>query len=272
MFGLRSRSAKLLIVGIALLVLVGFVSFSLNQFSGPVYPRSLQVGDRWFYKVVFPDSTSYNLTETVQKRLQINDTDTFEILRDDNQHISTSYLFITPDWHEIEVNRPSIGNLGASSEAIYAPPIEIVRIPLHVGDRWENNSTLTTLTLISNSTQVNVSLVRELRQVVSKEVVRTTVGSLETYRISVEFANALFEKLWFSAALGQIVYAEYYNPLGEAVTVTLTSYVLSGASTNLTSTYISAPVLKTYTLVGNGPQVISRWNSAFPSELKISYE
>lgn len=208
----------------------------------------------------------------MQKRLQINDTDTFEILRDDNQHISTSYLWITPDWHEIEVRRPSIGNLGASSEAIYAPPIEIVRIPLHVGDKWENNSTLTILTLISNSTQVNVSLVRETRQIVSKEVVRTPVGSLETYRISVESANALFEKLWFSAALGQIVYAEYYNPLGEAVTVTLTSYALSGASTNFNSTYIPASIPITYTPVGNGPQVISTWNSAFPTELKIPYE
>ena len=148
LFGLHSRSPKLLIVGTVLVVLVGSVLFSLNLFSGPVYPRPLQVGDRWLFRVVFPDSTSYNFTETVQKRLQINDTDTFEILRDDNQHISTSYLWITPDWHEIEVRRPSIGNLGASSEAIYAPPIEIVRIPLHVGDKWENNSTLTILTLI----------------------------------------------------------------------------------------------------------------------------
>jgi len=237
-FGLRSRSTKLLILAIVLLVLVVSVLFSLNLFSGPVYARPLQVGDRWFYRVVFPDSTSYNLTETVQKRLKINGTDTFEILRDDNQHISTSYLWITPDWHEIEVRRPSIGNLGASSEAIYAPPIEIIHIPLHLGDKWENNSTLTTLTLINNSTQVNVTVVRETRQIVSKEVIRTPFGNLETYRINVESANTLYEDLWFSVTLGQIVYAEYYNPLGEAVTETLTSYVLSAASTNLNSAYI----------------------------------
>jgi hypothetical protein len=141
-----------------------------------------------------------------------------------------------------------------------------------LGDRWDNNSTLTTLTLINNSTQVDVSVVRETRQIVSKEVVRTPVGNLETYRISVESANALVENLWFSATLGQIVYAEYYNPLGEAVTVTMTSYILSGASTNLNSAYNSLSVPRTYTLVGNGPQVISTWDSAFPDELKISYE
>lgn len=272
MFRLRSRSTKLLIVGIALVVLVGSVLFSSNLFLEPVYPRLLQVGDRWFYKVVFPDSTSYNLTETVQKRLQINDTDTFEILRDDNQHISTSYLWITPDWHEIAVRRPSIGNLGASSEAIYAPPIEIVHIPLHLSDRWENNSTLTTLTLINNSTQVNVSVVRETRQIVSKEVVRTPVGILETYKISVESANALSENLWFSATLGQIVYAEYYNPLGEAVSETLTGYVLRGTTSNLNSNHISTPVPKTYTSIGNGTEVISTTNSAITDELKIPYE
>jgi hypothetical protein len=253
-------------------VLVVSVLFSLNPFSGPVYPRPLQVGDRWFYRVVFPDSTSYNLTETVQKRFKINGTDTFEILRDDNQHISTSYLWITPDWHEMEVRRPSIGNLGASSEAIYAPPIAIVHIPLHLGDTWNNNSTLTTFTLINNSTQVNVSVVRETRQIVSKEVVRTPIGNLETYRISVNSANGLLENLWFSATLGQTVYAEYYNSIGEAVTETLTSYIPSSASTDVNSNYIPASVPKTYTPVGNGPQIISTWNSAFPSELKIPYE
>jgi hypothetical protein len=271
-FGLRSRSTKLLILAIVLLVLILSVLFSLNMFSRLEYPRSLQVGDRWFYRVVFPDSTSYNLTETVQKRLQINDTDTFEILRDDNQHISTSYLWITPDWHEIEVRRPSIGNLGASSKTTYAPPIEIVHIPLHVGDRWENNSTLTTFTFINNSTQVNVSVVREIRQTVSRDIIRTPFGNLETYRINVESANALYENLWFSVTLGQIVYAKYYNPLGEAVTETLMSYVLSGTSTNLSSACIPVSVPRAYTLVGNGPQVISTWNSAFPTELKISYE
>jgi hypothetical protein len=244
----------------------------MNLFSGAAYPRPLQVGDRWFYKVVFPDSKGYILTETVQEKLRINGTETYVIFSDDDLHISTNYLWLTGDWHEVKSSRPNIGNLNASSVMIYEPPIELVHIPLHVGERWEVNSTTTTLTLVNDRTQVEVSEVRETRQIVSEEMIRTPIKSFQAFRISVVSGNSPFETLWFSSSLGQVVYAEYYNPLGEAVTQTLTGYTVNDTTSKWSSTYVSPLVPITYTSTGNAPQVISTTNSAFPAELKISYE
>jgi hypothetical protein len=244
----------------------------LNLFSGGTYPRPLQVGDRWFYKVVFPDSNGYTLTEIVQEKTQINGTETYVILNDDDLHISTNYLWVTANWHEIRTTRPNIGNLNASSVTIFEPPIELVQIPLHVGEKWEINSTAKTLTLVSNKTQVSVSEVQETRQVVSHELMRTPAGNFQAFKITVTSGITPFETLWFSSGLGQVVYGEYYNPIGEVVTQTLTGYNLNDGVPNLDSPCISPPISITYTSTGSAPQVISTTNSAITDELKIPYE
>jgi len=268
----RSKSTRLLLAAIALMILAGSTLYSAGLFSGSAHPRPLQVGDRWFYNVVFPDSKGYRLTETVQEELQINGTEVLVFFNDDDQHISTNYLWLTMDWHETRTSRPSIGNLNASSITIFQPPIELVRTPLHVGDKWEVNSTSTTMAVINGGTQVSVSQIRETRQTVSQELTRTPVGNIQTFKITVTYSNSPYETLWFSSRLGQIVYAEYYNPLGEAVTQTLTGYDLNETGSNFNSTYNPTSVLKASTSTGNAPEVISTTNSAFTIELKISYE
>lgn len=272
MVNLRSKSTRLLLVAIALMILVGSTLYSVDLFSGSTHPRPLRVGDRWFYSVVFPDSKEYELTETVQAELRINGTEVFVFFNDDDQHISTNYLWLTMDWHEIKTSRPSIGNLNASSTTIFEPPIELVRTPLRVGDKWEVNSTSTTMTVINGRTQVRVSQIRETRQTMSQELTRIPVGDFQTFKITVTSSNSPYETLWFSSRLGQVVYAEYYNSLGEAVTQTLTGYDLNETGSNSNSTYNPTSVPKGYTSTGNAPEVISTTNSAFPTELKIPYE
>jgi hypothetical protein len=267
----HSRSIRLL-VAIALAILAGSVFLSLNLFSGGTYPRPLQVGDRWFYKVVFPDSTGYTLTEIVREKTQINGTETYVILNDDDLHISTNYLWLTSDWDEFRTTRPNIGNLNASSVTIFEPPIKLVHIPVHVGEKWEINSTAKTLTFVNNRTEVGVSEVQETRQVVSHELIRTPAGNFQAFKITVMSGITPFETLWFSSDLGQVVYGEYYNPIGEVVTQTLTGYNLNDGLRNSSSTYISPSASITYTSTGNAPQVISTTNSAITDELKISYE
>ncbi len=55
-------------------------------------PRHLEVGDSWTYKVVFPDSKSYQLTELVYATDNVNGTAAYVLFMDDARHISTQYL------------------------------------------------------------------------------------------------------------------------------------------------------------------------------------
>jgi hypothetical protein len=268
----QSKSTRIIILTIVLAILAGSTLYSANLFSGSTRSRPLKVGDRWFYNVVFPDSKGYKLTETVQTELRIDGTQVLVFFNDDDLHISTNYLWLTTDWREIRTSRPSIGNLNANSTTTFGPPIELVRTPLHVGDKWEVNSTSTTTTVINGRTQVNVSQIRETRQTLSQELTRTSVGDFQTFKITVTRSNSAYETLWFSSKLGQVVYAEYYNSLGEAVTQTLTGYDLNETGSNFNSTYNPTSVPKEYTSTGNVPEVISTTNSAFPIELKIPYE
>ena len=86
---------------LAVVVIVAILSVGiplLYNFHEAAYPRQLEVGDTWNYAVVFPDSHEYMLTETVQTRLP---NDTYLILRDDAQHLSTGYVWLTSSWYEI---------------------------------------------------------------------------------------------------------------------------------------------------------------------------
>jgi len=246
--------------------------FSISWFR-VTYPRNLHVGDRFTYKVVFPDSNGYTLTEIVEKKLRINNIDVYVIFRDDDQHISTSYLWLTINWHEIRSFKPYIGNLNASSTVIYEPPIELVHIPLRVGDKWEINSSVTTRTSMDNIEQVAVSIFRENRETVSLELVRTPIGNFQAYKITVESSNSPFETIWFSGELGQIVYAEFYNPIGEMVTETLTGFVLNATVDTLASPgAILAGLSTSANLAGNLSEVICTTNPAVSVELKIPYD
>lgn len=230
MVGLRIQfTERLLLIAVIIVILSGSVIFSVT-WPRAVYPRQLQVGDRWTYSVVFPDAKGYALTETVQSKSVLNGTETYIIFMDDDQHISTSYLWLTSDWREVRVVKPYIGNLNASSMTTYAPPLQLVQIPLRVGDKWEVNSSVTTLILINNSSQTTVSAVREERETGGMEQIKTPAGTFQTFKISVLSSNSPFETLWFSTDLGQVVHAEYCNSLGEVVTEPLTGYALGGSN------------------------------------------
>ena len=236
----------------------------LYNFHETAYPRPLEAGDTWSYKVVFPDSHEYVLTESVQSKLS---NDTYLILRDDNQHLSTGYLWLTSSWYETRESQLHIGNLEASSYTTYNPPIELIRIPLHVGDEWEVSSNLTTRTVIGNQTQINVSIFRESRETISEELIHTPAGSFQSFKINVFTGGSLFETLWFSAELGRIVYAKFYNPLGEAVTETLIGYNLSDRLTGDGLVITSNSTLST----GTSTEVLCTSRPTLSVELKNSY-
>jgi hypothetical protein len=220
---MRHHLAKRILAIVVIAIFSSAILISYN-FHKTVYPRPLEAGDTWSYQVVFPDSHEYVLTENVQSKLS---NDTYLVFRDDDQHLSTGYLWLTSSWYEIGESQAHIGNLEASSYRTYNPPIELIHIPLHVGDEWEVNSNLTTRTVIRNQTRINVSIFRESRETMSEELIHTPAGSFQSFMINVLIGSSLFETLWFSAELGQVVYAKFYNPLGEAVTEKLISYKLS---------------------------------------------
>jgi hypothetical protein len=271
---LRNRFLQRALLMITIVVILAVSTFFSISWFRVTYPRNLHVGDRFTYKVVFPDSNGYTSTEIAEKKLRINNTDIYVIFRDDDQHISTSYLWLTINWHEVRSFKPYIGNLNASSTVIYEPPIELVHIPLRVGDKWEINSSVTTLTTMGNRKQVAVSIFQENRETVSLELVRTPIGNFQAYKITVESSNSPFETLWFSDELGQIVYAEFYNPLGEMVTETLTGFVLNSTVDTLASPSTILPGLSNSTaiLAGNFSEVICTTNPAVSVELKIPYD
>jgi hypothetical protein len=269
--GLRRQSIKLVFVAVAIAVLAGSVLFSLVLHYQAVYPRHLQVGDRWVYSIVFPDSHGYTLSETVQEKSVWNGTETYVVSDDDAQHISMSYMWITTDWYEIRTSKPSIGNLGVSSVTTYEPPIQLIHIPLRIGDEWEANSNATTVTYFGSRTLASTLEIRQTRQTISSERVQTLVGNFQTFKISVLSRNSPFETLWFSSNLGQVVYAKFYNPLGEAVIETLIGYVLNESTSTGGSAY-QAPLVSNDTSAGNVAQVIFAASSTLLGELKIPYE
>lgn len=262
---------RLVLVAAAIAVLAGSLIISLASHYQAVYPRRLQVGDHWVYNVVFPDSHGYTLSETVHEKLVDNGTETYVVFDDDPQHISTSYTWITSDWHEIKTSKPNIGNLGANSTTTYVPPLQLIHVPLRIGDEWEADSNATTLTHSGNRTLVSTLEIRQTRQTVSSERVQTPVGNLQTFKISVLSQNSPFETLWFSSDLGQIVYAKFYNPIREAVTETLTAYVLNDLASNWNPAY-QARLVPRDTSTGNIAQVIFAACPALIVELKIPYE
>jgi hypothetical protein len=270
---LRNRFLQRALLMITIVVILAVSTlFSISRFR-VTYSRNLHVGDRFTYKVVFPDSNGYTSTEIAEKKLRINNTDVYVIFRDDDQHISTNYLWLTTNWYEVKSSKSHIGNLNASSTVIYEPPIELVHIPLRTGDKWEINSSVTTLTTMDNREQA-VSIFRENRETVSLELVRTPIGNFQAYKITVESSNSPFETLWFSGELGQVVYAEFYNPLGEMVTETLTGFVLNANVDTLASPSAILPGLPNSTaiLAGNSSEVICTTNPAVSVELKIPYD
>jgi len=246
---------------IIIIVLTVIFSFGLNP---ERYPRQLQVGDSWTYKVVFPDSKSYRLKEIVQSRTEINGTEAYVIYSDDDQHIYTNYMWLTPDWHELETYKPQIGNLEANSTATYNPPAELFHLPFHVGDQWTVKSTITTSTVLRNETIVDTSILQEKRQTMSFEKAHSTAGDYDSFKIVVLVSNLPYETLWFAVDLGQVVYAEFYNSIGEKVTQTLLDYRLT---TTGQSSLSHGSIWDE-----NAWQAIFTTNSAVSLELKISYE
>jgi len=224
---MRHHFAKRIAAVVMIVAILSVGILLLYNFHEAAYPRRLEVGDAWSYAVVFPDSHEYVLTETVQTKLS---NDTYLIFRDDGQHISTGYLWLTSSWCEIGESRKQIGNLEANSNSTYNPPIELIRIPLRVGDEWEVDSKLTTQTIIRNQTRIDVSVLHQLRQTTSEELISTSIGSFQSFRINVFTGHSLYETLWFNVELGQVVYAKFYNSLGESVTETLVGYNLAPKS------------------------------------------
>ena len=268
--GPRHHLVKPILVAIAVAVLAGSLFLAVSHYQA-VYPRHLQVGDRWVYNIVFPDSKGYTLTETVREQLVENGTETYVVLDDDPQHISTSYMWITSGWYEIKTSKPSIGNLVASSVTLYVPPIQLIHIPLRIGDEWEAICNATTTTYSGNKTIVSTLVIRQVRQTISLENVQTPAGNFQTFKINVLSKNSPFETLWFSSNLGQVVYAKFYNPIGEAAIETLTGFALNDSASNSNSAE-QAPVVSNDTSAGNLAQVIFADGPALIGELKIPYE
>ena len=231
----------------------------------PATPRRLEVGDIWRYTVVFPDSHEYTLTETVEAKLS---NDTYLIFRDDNQQISTGYLWLTSSWYETGESKTLIGNLRANSTSTYDPPIELIHIPLRVGDEWNVESNLTIRTNVGNQTRIDQSSLHQVRETVSEGMIHTPVGYVQSFMINVTTGHSLYETLWFNIELGQIVYAKFYNPLGETVTETLAGYSLAPRSTESTASVASNPDFSN----GTPTEVLCTSRPTLSVELKNLYD
>jgi hypothetical protein len=240
-------------------------------------PRQLELGDNWTYKITFPDSKSYVTTETVQNISEINGTEVYVLLRDDKEHISTEYLWISRNWFQLKSFIPRIGNLGANITTTYTPPFALFRIPFHVGDQWSVNSTVMTVTSISNERIYQSGVLNETRATESVDSVSTPAGKFETFRVVVHANHTLTEVYWFSPFLGQIVRGYYYNN-NEIVTQDLIGYGYAPQSSAVSDS--EAPSQATFCAVRIGEtryenlsQVISIWNRATSSrELNPSFE
>jgi hypothetical protein len=209
-----------------------------------VVPRHFVVGDKWAYTVVFPDSKSYEFTETVLDLTQVNSTYVYTLFRDDAQHIMTQYLWITYDWIQVKLFPPHIGNLLANSTVIYNPPLLLLRIPIQIGDSWSINSKPQTTFEFDNKTITKTELLREERTITSLDQLTTPAGRFNPFKLAVKQNGEISEVLWFDARLGQVVYGEYYSN-NEKVTQTIIGYTLS-TKTSFLGLSVSCNLLSTH--------------------------
>lgn len=250
-----------------LLVVVILPVYVLRIPSVPSLPRQLKVGDSWTYEVIFPDGESYELTESVKDTVQLNGTEAYLLLRDDPQHASTEYLWITTDWQEVKTFQPNIGNMSTNSTVTYSPPIELLRIPLRVGDKWIVNSTMTITIQLKNSKIRTTTQLVEKRELQKIEQISTPAGSFRAFKVIVTMNGAPIEVTWFDTSLGQIVGGEYYNG-PEVVTQSLVSYSETSPATSTFS-------VGSYALVARGwkhfeSHIYNKVRTL--GELKMSYD
>lgn len=225
---LSRRNAAIILASLGILasILVLYPLATIWIGSRENSPIHLEIGDNWTYRVVFPDAKSYVFTETVKAKDNLNGTVTNVMFRDDAQHMSTQYFWITQDWFEVKTYRPSIGNLPANSTSIYSPGLELFHVPFHVGDKWKIESTVRTLTVVNNIGTESTTLLYQERQTVALEQISTPTGNYHGFKVAATENGELFEALWFSTAIGQVVYGEFHNG-NEVVTQALVSYKLS---------------------------------------------
>ena len=220
---MRRQTAKRILAILLSLAALGGTFLVLTRLNPAVQPRLLNLGDSWNYQVTFPDSHGYVLTETIRDLVPNN---TYLIFQDDDQHITTGYWWLNSSWFESQASKVRIGNMDAQILTIYNPPIRLIQIPLRVGNDWIVNSSLITKTTAGNETKVNASGFVEERKTVALEFVQTPAGYFQAYKIDVITSGSLYETLWFSKDLGLVVYAKFYNTIGESVTETLAGYRL----------------------------------------------
>lgn len=234
------RTLRRSVVALALLMALVIAAFypltMIWNESRALLPHRLMVGDSWTYKVVFPDSKSYEMTESVREIIDLNGTEVYLLFRDDAQHLSTEYLWITLDWHEVKTFTPNIGNLLANSTTTYTPPVQLFQVPFRVGDQWTVKSAVRTITKMKSTTIDSTALLLELRTTSSRGEVSTPLRQFHAFKVAVMKNGTLFEALWFDTELGQVVYGEFYND-HEKVTQTLIGHE---ESTNTTSTAANA--------------------------------
>jgi len=272
---------RIIIIGIALLILslITVLVLSEIQLSNRTMPRHFTVGDKWTYKVVFPDSKSYEFTETVLNLTESNSTYVYTLFRDDAQHIITQYLWITYDWQQVKLFKPHIGNLQANSTVIYNPPVLLLRVPIQIGDNWRINSKVQTTFEFDNRAITSTELLREERVITSLDQLTTLAGRFNAFRLTVTGEKGeISEILWFDAGLGQVIYGEYYNN-NEKVTETMVSYTLNTEFSLFRSSLPCNLLLTHFEPVCNErfsdflSQVISITKQPVPlEELKLNYE
>ena len=223
---------------IGMIGLIGLATYT-NFWSERITPRELRVGDSWTYKILFPDSKSYELTDRVHAISELNGTRVYVIFRDDADHISTQYMWISTNWFELMTFKPQIGNLLVNSTEMYSPPVEMFHIPFHVGDRWTIRSAVTTIVESNQMRVESTKMLHEERDTDSVEQITTPGGRFRAFKVTVAANGTRSETLWFDPVLGQVVYGEFYNG-EEKVTQTLMSYIRLTSSADSLYAFIRA--------------------------------
>jgi len=219
----KRKTIGLAILGLAVVMLTLLPNGTFLNTSNPPAPRRLSKGDTWSYLVTYPDGETFMVNESVKDLTELNGTLTFVILRDDPQHISTEFLWITPDWREVKTFQPNIGNMNANTTVTYSPPLQLFEFPLTLGEAWLVNSSVTTVTELGRFRFHSAERLVEERVVDSVEEVSTSAGTFGCSKITVSVSGSVREVLWFDPLLAQIVRGIYFNGQ-EEVTQTLVAY------------------------------------------------
>ncbi len=185
----------------------------------------LRVGDTWHYHYSGPEKDS---TEQILR----NDTCSLShcVVDQETNNAWNDTVWLSQDWNlsrEHYVDQTTQFNYSY----VYTPALQLYPFPLHVGESWWWNSTLTGWYTDQTGNHTQTATFSNLRKVINETTVTVPAGTFDTFLVAeyVQSGTVLHEYRWFSTDAKTSVKWESFDQFTHALfdSYNMTSYNLA---------------------------------------------